>query len=573
MKKNMFKIFIIVLVIVAIIAVSVGIWMSYKNSREYDIPDVSNEKYFLLYDNGKYGVIDVNGNILIEANYNEIKIPNATKPVFFCSNGSQVNIYNEKSENIFTEYKKVEPIEIQKNTQEINFNTSCLKYEENNKYGLITLDGKKVTKAIYDDIKSLSNKEGEFLVKKDNKYTVLNPKGTKMIKDYYDNVTGDGYYNEDYKKAGYIIENNIDNKTKYGYINYDGKTLIKTEIYDSIKRINEIKDNDNIYLIVSENNKLGLYKNDKKIIDCKYDDIEYNEETKLLRVRNNGKYGACNLDGKEIVPAENNDITFKGKRITAKKTNNTIEYDLQGNEVKDSKYKMILNTENPEYSITVTKDNKYGVINSKGIEVVENKYSYLKYLSDNYFAIYSDENKIGIIDENGAVILEPKYDVVQEIENSNLIQVSILENKLLEIYSKENMKQILSEENAQMYQYDNYLKVVTENKLEYINFDGNIISSKDIFKDNKVFPIIKDGKWGFEDANGNIKITQIYDNVLDFNKYGYASIQKDGLWGAIDKQGNIVVEPIYEENKVTSKPDFIGKYYKVNNNGKYYYTK
>ena len=94
MKNKKFKMFIIVLVVIAIIAVSVGIWLSYKNSRDYDIPDVSDEKYFLLYDNGKYGVIDTSGNIVIEANYDEVQIPNPTKPVFFCLNGSKKNIYN-----------------------------------------------------------------------------------------------------------------------------------------------------------------------------------------------------------------------------------------------------------------------------------------------------------------------------------------------------------------------------------------------------------------------------------------------------------------------------------------------
>lgn len=573
MKKNKVKIIIISLIIIAIVAVAIGVWVSYKNSRDYNIPDVSEEKYFLLYENGKYGVIDTNGNIVIEAIYNEIQIPNPTKAVFLCINGNQVNIYNEKKDNIFNEYSSVKSIEIQKNSEESRFDTSCLKYEENGKYGLISFDGNKITKAIYDDITSLSNKEGEFLVKKDDKYTVLNLKGTKMIKNYYDNVTGDGYYNEDYKKAGYIIENTVEDKLKYGYINSDGKTLIECNSYDSIKRINEIKDDKNAYLIVSTDNKYGLFENNKQIMECKYDNIEYNEETRLLRVRNEGKYGVYNLEGKQIVPVENNDILFRGKRITAKKTNNTIEYDLQGNEVKNSKYKMILGTENPEYSITVTDDNKYGVINSNGVEVVENKYSYLKYLANNYFAIYSDNNKIGIIDNNGSVILEPKYDVVQEIKNSNLIQVSMLENKLLEIYSKENMKKIISQENAQMYQYDDYVKVVSENKLQYINFNGDIISAKDVFKDSKIFPIIKDGKWGFEDINGNIKIPATYDNVLDFNKYGYAAIEKDGLWGAIDKDGNIVVEPTYDESKVSSKPDFIGKYYKVNSDGKNYYTK
>ena len=64
-----------------------------------------------------------------------------------------------------------------------------------------------------------------------------------------------------------------------------------------------------------------------------------------------------------------------------------------------------------------------------------------------------------------------------------------------------------------------------------------------------------------------------YDDVTEFNEYGYAGIKKDEKWGVVDKNGNVVVDPIYELNP-QDKPSFIGEYYKIEfGNGEGYYTK
>lgn len=61
----------------------------------------------------------------------------------------------------------------------------------------------------------------------------------------------------------------------------------------------------------------------------------------------------------------------------------------------------------------------------------------------------------------------------------------------------------------------------------------------------------KDGKWGFIDEDANDVIPFIYQDVANYNKYGYAVVDYDKQWTVddslktvIDKQGNKLFEPI-----------------------------
>ena len=567
MKKKFSKR--VVILILVIVIVMIG-WICHQmqNRKKYHIPDVSNANYFLLYSKGKYGVIDASGNVLVPADYMEVQIPNPTKAVFFCtSTDNKSVVLNDKKETIFTNYERVSSIPLEKQNKNEKWDVSCLLYQKNGQYGLMNYDGKAITKPEYETITSLPNKAGEFLVQKEGKYCVINPNGVRMFSDMYTQITGDGYYKESSQYAGYIVKN----QDKYGYINYNGKNLVKQN-YDKIQRINAVADGKQIYLLVWQNGKVGLYHNHKQVMDCQYDEISYNEETQLLSVRNDGKYGVYNIEGKQLVPIDNNDVIFKGKRVTAKKTNNTIEYDLQGNVVKDSKYKMVLSTDDPNYSITVTRDNKYGVINQNGIEVVENKYAYLKYLSNHYFAVYSDDNKMGVIDQNGASVLDMQYDVIQVIENSDLIQAGILNGKKVEIYNKNNMNLIDSLENADLHEEKDDIKLVSTQAVKYISLKGEKITLDTKYQNVAVIPYVENGKWGFKDKNGQVKLVANYDRITDFSSAGFAGIQQKGVWGVINQKGEIVVSPSYHIDSSTTEPEFAGKYFKVNQDTQSYYT-
>ena len=91
-----------------------------------------------------------------------------------------------------------------------------MKYQDGEKYGLVSIDGKEITSAIYDSIETLEYKDGVLRVQKDGKYGLIDINGEEIVKPEYNSITTDGYYNEEtkYEKAGYIVNVRTDNLHK-----------------------------------------------------------------------------------------------------------------------------------------------------------------------------------------------------------------------------------------------------------------------------------------------------------------------------------------------------------------------
>lgn len=191
-----------------IIIVVLGIYFYVDNvNKKYEVEEVSDFLYYPIYEEGKMGVIDANGNILIEPVYDDVKIPNPEKAVFICRDEEDSHVRNSKNEILFSEYEQVTQIDTKGTLSNIPYEKRVLRYKKDGKYGLIDYEGKQITKPIYEEIESLENKESELLVKKEGKYGVINQKGATIIKPQYDNITADGYYTEEqkYGLSGYIV--------------------------------------------------------------------------------------------------------------------------------------------------------------------------------------------------------------------------------------------------------------------------------------------------------------------------------------------------------------------------------
>ena len=58
----------------------------------------------------------------------------------------------------------------------------------------------------------------------------------------------------------------------------------------------------------------------------------------------------------------------------------------------------------------------------------------------------------------------------------------------------------------------------------------------------KLFPIVKDGKWGYMDENGKVVIEPQYEAAYDFSE-GLACVIVNGWRGFIDRTGTMVIKP------------------------------
>ena len=195
------------IILFIVLAIFIGIKIK-KNSTNRKISNSESKyKYFVFYDlNNKAGVIDKKSNELIKSKYSDIYIPNPEEAVFFCyDENDNYKVLNERAEEIFTEYEKVSPLRTS-DEMIISFEKDVLKYEKDGKFGLVQIDGYKITDADYESIYSLENKPGAILVKKNGKYGVLDSLGNIVIDFKYDQIIGDGYCSEEsgYEKTGYI---------------------------------------------------------------------------------------------------------------------------------------------------------------------------------------------------------------------------------------------------------------------------------------------------------------------------------------------------------------------------------
>ncbi len=332
-------------------------------------------------------------------------------------------------------------------------------------------------------------------------------------------------------------------------------------------------DSDDIYLIVSKNGQYGVVKNKDVVIDFAYQSISYNSETTFFKVERSGQYGVLNSEGDTVLNTEYKSITFNGEYIYAQTYTESLYFNTAGEKV-ETDYISIHEVESIGYYVTINDNSLYGIIDSNGNEIVANEYLYIEYAFDDYFIAYKSGQGLGVIDKQGNVCVEFEYDVLSKIGDNKLLKGVDMENNVTDIFSS-NMEKLVSLENATIEINSTYIEVYNSSSVYYITSEGEIKTAKEIFTDNKLFSVYKDGKWGFEDIEGNEIVACTYDYVTEFNRYGFAGVMIDGLWGVIDEEGNIVCECIFsfESDDENVKPEFIGKYYKTySENNEIYYT-
>lgn len=559
----------IIIGIVAVIIIAISIRAIINEVQlHYKVEEISEYKYFTLEQNQKYGVIDRNGNIVIEAEYGAVQIPNPSKAIFVCVKEYNENtkeyetvVYNEKKEVLLSNYKNVQAISIYTNVNSTPYEKSVLTYKENGKYGLINLEGKQITKPVYDEISSINYKEGTFLVKQNELEGIINMKGKVIIKCEYESVTSDNYYSENgnKKQAGFIVSKKTEDGYRYGYANYRG-TIILNPIYTQLERVTEIANEKGVYFIAFKNGQAGLLKNNKEILNYEYEDIQYNVLGSIFVTKRNGKYGAVNQEGTTVLYPEYDNVYTGGMYLNALKDKDIFIFDLNGNKIETNEVSKT-KTENANYYITIDKNNKYKVVDSKDNIIIDKDYTYIEYLPGDYFIVERD-SKSGIIDSNGKSVIELKYDSISRINETDILQMET--NKNIALYNL-NMKEIVSMDNAIVKEVKDekaYILLYSDTDFKYLDKKGNILTSQNLFENNSLFAKNINGKWGFVDKDGNLKVQNDYELVTDFNKYGFAGIKKDGKWGSINQNGEVVQEPTYDLKR--NIPEFVGKYYRVN---------
>lgn len=547
------------IIIIAIIVIGIVITFCFFHKKKYNVEEYIKPvyNYFAMYSTEeKVGVIDKKGKIILEPIYDDVFIPNPSKPVFVCyENVSDYKFLDDSGKELYTNYSNVEVLQ----TSELNldFEKTFLKFKKDEKYGLIDYNGNEIVQADYDSIESLKYRPGEILVKKDGKYGVIGSDGKIKIEIKYDSIIGDDFNTEKfgYGETGYIVGEKNDNGYLYGYLNNFGEKILDIK-FESITRVLKYDDS-NIYLIVMNNGKKGIYKNKKEIISQNYQVINYSDNSNVFVVKRNFKYGIFNVEGKEILPVNYVAYSLSGKYISVEEENGNKElYDVNGNSISNLNYKSIQSASDSQCYIVIDDNGYYSIITPS--ETISDNYTYISYAFDNNF-IFKDENEnYGLLNIYSGIVIQPQYAFMLVVDGKNAIEADTHDGNM-DIYSRK-IEKIFTLSGAIVENVDeNYTMIYSNTEIRYINKDGDEVKNTEVFKDKKLYIYSENSKWGYKDKNGNVIVPAEYDFATELNEYGFAGIVRDGKWGVIDLNGEIIKEPTYEIDTYYL-PEFIGEY-------------
>ena len=260
-KLNLKKVFAVILAIVVVIMFIFIIKRILTKDKEQ--VKVISKDYFVVFQDNKWGVIDSNGNNIIDPSYEEmITIPNSKNDVFLCiydvnyeTGEYKTKALNSKNEEIFTQYEQIEAISNKDANNNMWYEENVLKVKKDGKYGTINLTGKELTPCQYDNIVAIEGIKNTLKVAKEGKIGVIDNEGKEILSTQYADVTNLGKDN----KEGFIVKGE---DGKYGIVDYSNQTILETK-YEEIAKIH----GNDMYVVKQSGKQILVKKRRNRVIE------------------------------------------------------------------------------------------------------------------------------------------------------------------------------------------------------------------------------------------------------------------------------------------------------------------
>lgn len=336
------------------------------------------ENVFPVQKNGYYGLIDINGSVIVPFQYNWVsEMKNGTAIVQL---GEKYGLIDKKGK-----YKIIPKYE---NLEYENFNDGLATFKKDSLEGAVNKNGKIIIPNEFEFIAEFHN--GYARAKRNGKIGIINTKGKTIIPFQYNDV-GELF-------NGYSFSFRESEKSKQGLMDLKGNVILKPE-YDFV-----FPWEDGIVYLTKDNANGIADKYGNILIPLEYKHIT-NLSDGLMLLEKNGKYGFANRKGEITIP---------------------VIYDEAGNF--------------SEGLAPVLKDGKWGFINKTGQTAIDFKFIGVMMPFEKGFAPYGKRSFSsgghytsdlwGLIDKKGNIVFENKYDSIVPGYNGNFV-VEINDQKLL----------------------------------------------------------------------------------------------------------------------------------------------
>ncbi len=331
----------------------------------------------------KWGFIDSQGNVVIDFKYRNVG--NFSDGLAWVSTIKGVGYIDEKGELVI-------PLNFSK---AYDFEQNVARVVVNGEWGLINKVGKYFLKPKYSKITHF-NEHGTAVVRM----------GTANFKYGLINRTGNILTNKKYRRIGRFNEGMapVRFKDDYGFINSRGKMVIDP-VYSKVSIFN------NGRAMVQRAGKCGyVNKNGEEVINLEYSKCLDFAEDRAVVYHGYRQGGIIDTMGQYIVdPNVNRLLDFSNGHGLVRDQHYRFYYISEGARRSDAYYQQAGEF---RYGVAVVqKNDKWGIINQRGIEVIPPKYDKIEAFKDGY-AVIRIKRFSGLTNLNGEIIIQPEYEYI-----------------------------------------------------------------------------------------------------------------------------------------------------------------
>jgi len=247
-------------------------------------------------------------------------------------------------------------------------------------------------------------------------------------------------------------------------------------------------------------------------------------------VKQNGKWGAVNGEGKTVIP-----ITY-----------DKIALSLSDEEIRAAD----LASEDDRASlIEVKQKNLRGFYDRSGKRIIPVSYETRSFWKEGFLAVEGRDKKIGFYKKDGTKLTNPVYESVSDFEQG----MAIVKSGGKYGYIDKRGKEIAPLYQEARFFADGLAAVKEKNKWGVIDETGAYVIAPTY---SNAGPAYSDGllavrdnkeKWGFIDKEGRTVIPFQYKSVHPLFHESMTTVQAENkLWGFVDNTGNVTAEPQFK---------------------------
>lgn len=395
------------------------------------------------------------------------------------------------------------------------------------KFALFTENGKALTAFDIDKIEDFD--KGVCIFEQQGLYGLLNRNGEILTKAQYSTIK----VNERGELVGQL-------PNEWKWMNTATGQITQTLYARSVVSIN------NQLLLVGNQKGYALFSNELKQQTDFYDTLHQCLVSDFLVAKKN-KYGLIDKKGNIVMSLVFDSIVVDKRFIFALTLNNWFIYSLEGKLLSERSYQQIDVRNN---LVHVKRKAFWGALKENGKELIACVYDSILASNDMHLSI-KFKGGYGIIDFHEQWIVSPQSFPLILVNHDRYI-------------SSDGALLTLKDFNNQVYYFtNNPVRITEEGLLEktsigelwQVTFSG-IVTKLQVVGTNQISAIEeehegyrairKDGKWGFVDAQGRLRIPNRYDKVQHFAE-GLAPFYLRAKWGFLNKEDEIIIHPTYEE--------------------------